>query len=61
MVDLGLSFMNHSESDFWHTQMWFIPLIIVSIIGGLIWWYVRYKPIRDGALKLIKEIEEEVE
>jgi hypothetical protein len=61
MVDLGLSFMNHAESDFWHTQMWFIPLIIVSIIGGLIWWYVRYKPIRDGALKLIKEIEEEVE
>lgn len=61
MIDLGLSFMNYAEFNFWNTQMWFLPLIGLSVIGGLIWWYVRYRPLRNGALALIKEIEGDLE
>jgi len=35
-------------------------VMLVSAIAGLIWWYVRYKPLRDAALQLIAEIEEAV-
>lgn len=61
LIDAGLVFRDQATLNFWQTQIWFVPVIIVSIIGGLIWWYVRYKPLRDGALALIKEIEGEVE
>lgn len=35
-------------------------LMLASVIAGLIWWYFRYKPLRDDALQLIREIEEDV-
>jgi len=33
-------------------------VMLVSTMAGLLWWYVRYKPLRDAALQLIAEIEE---
>ena len=35
----------------------FTLVMIGSLSAGAIWWYIRYKPMRDGALRLIHEIE----
>lgn len=35
-------------------------LMLISVIIGLVWWYFRYKPLRDATLQLIQEIENNV-
>lgn len=65
-VLLGLAFMDVGLTIDWldqntsvaHTQIFFGGSLFVGLVIGLVLWYIRYKPIRDKALALIKEIEE---
>ncbi len=59
-IDVGLTF-NWSKFDFsiLKTQIIYIGILVVAIIIGLILWHIKYKPIRDKALQLVKEIEGE--
>lgn len=38
------------------TQVFFVPLIVVSFSIGVGIWYLKQKPLRDHALKLLKEL-----
>ncbi len=38
-------------------QLLYIPTIIISALIGIWIWYKRQKPLRDGALKLLEELE----
>lgn len=49
--------LNNMEFDTLRVILSFVGIMILSVIGGLIWWYSKYKPLRDGARKLIREIE----
>ncbi len=57
-VDLGLVFRISDRSNFLQTQLIFISILVVAIIAGLAVWYIKYKPIRDNAMRLIKELQE---
>ena len=64
-VLVGMAFMDVGVTFDWmdenttvlHTQLFFIGAILVGVIIGMIWWYIQYKPLRDDALRLIKELE----
>jgi H+/gluconate symporter-like permease len=59
LIDVGLC-LNHSLNfDVIQVQIYFIGTLIVAILIGFLVWYVRYKPIRDAALALIREIEKD--
>lgn len=60
VIDVGLTldWMKNGTSIL-ETQTFFLGAILFGFIIGLILWYVKYKPIRDEALKMIKEIEGE--
>ena len=65
-VVLGLAFMDVGLTLDWldnnttvlQTQLFFMGAILFGAVIGLILWYFKYKPLRDEALKLIREIEE---
>ncbi len=59
-MDVGLTCNNTNENDsIILNQSIYWGLMILAVICGLILWYVRYKPIRDEALQMIREIEGE--
>ena len=59
LMDVGLTLDWLDENTtLLHTQIIFVGGIVWGFIIGLIIWYIRYKPLRDNALQLIKEIEE---
>lgn len=58
-MDVGLSvlfFQDHMQ--LWQSQVIFGGAILSGVVVGLIIWYVKYKPLRDAALTLIREMEE---
>ncbi len=59
IMDIGLIFDWKDEFPIFFSQAVFFGIVIPGIIIGLIIWYKRYKPVRDEALKMIKEIEGE--
>ena len=59
LMDLGLYFTSSFDIIGIKAHLYFIALMFLSIIAGIIVWYFKYKPIRDNALKLIKELEGE--
>lgn len=58
-MDAGLSLNSMSGQNFIRVQIVFISAMLIGIIGGLIVWKIRYKPLRDNVLKLIAEIEQD--
>ena len=59
LMDIGLAFdWLDLNTSLLHTQIIFVGGIILGFIIGIIVWYFKYKPLRDDALKLIREIEE---
>lgn len=59
LMDIGLTYDWLDENtSLLHTQIIFVGGIVLGFIIGLIIWYFKYKPLRDGARKLIREIEE---
>ena len=57
LMDIGLVLKDLPTRSFLQTQIFFGSSLALGVIGGLIWWYIRFKPLRDGALKLIRDIE----
>lgn len=58
-VDAGLSYSSSTiRSNILITQIYFLAVFVISFGIGLLIWKNRYKPLRDAAIKLIKEIEE---
>jgi len=59
LVDLGLSVKETTIAEILWIQVMFAIIITIAIVVGLVIWYKRYKPLRDEALLLIRQIEEE--
>lgn len=57
LMDVGLIFDWKDELSFWMIQIYFFGAITFGAIIGIIIWYVKYKPIRDEAKSLLREIE----
>ena len=51
-----LSFYITSSMPYWVSKLLIVGVGLGIIIGMIIWW-IRYKPLYDGARKLIREIE----
>lgn len=56
-IDAGLCLNATLDFDYIHVQVVFLGAIIIASITGLLIWRAKYKPIRDAALALIREIE----
>ena len=59
LVDAGLSLNTSLGFKFIWTQVFYLGIVVLAIIIGLLIWRIRYKPIRDAALSLIREIDGE--
>ena len=59
LMDLGLYFTSSFDIIGIKAHLYFIVLMLLSICVGIVFWWVKYKPLRDNALALIKELEEE--
>ena len=59
LVDAGLSLNTTLGFDFIWLQVFFLGIVLLSAIIGLLIWRARYKSIRDVALRLIREIDGE--
>jgi hypothetical protein len=44
--------------DILKMQLILIAVFVSAFVTGLIIWYVKYKPLRDNALRLINELKE---
>lgn len=56
-LDAGFSLSLNIGLDFIWIQIIFWGVMILSMLVGLLIWYVRYKPIHDNALSLVREME----
>lgn len=57
-MDFGLLFDWMDKFPWWVSQTFYLGLILLGLIIGIVIWYRKYKPLRDEALRLIWEIEE---
>lgn len=58
LMDAGLSLNTSLSFKFIYIQACFLGVIVLATVIGLLFWRVRYKPLRDTALELIREITE---
>lgn len=63
LVDLGLTISKiktftpaEIHDKVIDTQIIMIPAIFIGLIIGIIWWYIKHKPLRDQAQKLLDEL-----
>ena len=54
VISLGID----HHMGFLSSQLFYWAFILIGIIVGYIYWYIKIKPLRDKALKMIKELEE---
>ncbi|MBN1386861.1 MAG: hypothetical protein JW965_00340 [Bacteroidales bacterium] len=59
LVDAGLSLNSSLGFKFIWIQVFYLGIVVLATIIGLLVWRVRYKPIRDATLSLIREIDGE--
>ncbi len=57
LVAIGRGLSPSPYRNFWDFQLFFWSLILIGGVIGVVYWYFRWKPIKDNADKLIKEIE----
>ena len=57
LLDAGLSLHSIFDSDLLTIQLIYWGAMIGAVLIGLAIWQVRYRPIRDEALRLIREME----
>lgn len=60
LIDAGLILNSSLKFDVLRIQIYFFGSITIAMSIGIILWYVRYKPIRDKALHLIKDLNNEI-
>jgi len=58
-MDIGLSMNTSLGFAVLNIQIYFLGSMLVAALIGLLIWYVKYKPLRDNALRLVAEIEGE--
>ena len=58
LVDAGLSLNSSLSFEFIWIQVYFLGIMALAMLIGLLIWWIRYKPLRDGALYLIREIDD---
>jgi hypothetical protein len=58
-MDIGLSLNSFKDNSFLSLQIIFLGAMLLGVAGGLIWWKIKYKPLRENALNLIRDIEGE--
>ena len=57
-IDAGISITSYPDfSSLIEKQIFLLIVVCISVPIGLLIWYFRHKPLRDNALKLIAEIE----
>ena len=59
LMDVGLTLSNLDDSSVWETQLFFLGAVLFGAVIGIILWYFKYKPLRDEAKNMLKDIEEE--
>ena len=57
-IDIGLVLNSSLDFQVLWIQLIFLGTVLFSMGIGLIIWWINYKPLRDAALQLIKELEE---
>lgn len=57
LIDAGLALNSSLGFDLLLLQIVWFGVLVIAVCIGLAIWHVRYKPLRDNALQLIKEIE----
>lgn len=57
LSDAGLTLGKEYYVDVIWVHIGFLGAVLVGVLIGLAFWYTRYKPLRDGALQLISDIE----
>jgi len=56
LVDAGLCLNTSLGFKLISVQVYFLGAIVLATVIGLLFWKIRYKPLRDNALNLIQEI-----
>jgi hypothetical protein len=59
LMDAGLCFNSSLDFSIFHIQITFFGTMSLSVLIGLLVWFLKYKQLRDDALKLIAEMEGE--
>jgi len=59
IMDAGFCLSSQYGTRIINLQHYVVALFLASVVIGLLIWYVRYKPLRDNAQRLIAEIEGE--
>ena len=60
LIDAGLSLRSLFDTDLIWIQVIFLGAMAAAVAIGLLIWRERYKPLRDKALQMIREIEGDV-
>ena len=58
-MDAGFSINSFAKNHIMTIQMIFLGSMLIGLLIGIIIWYIKHKPLRDNALRLIDEIEGE--
>ncbi|WP_319480816.1 hypothetical protein [uncultured Draconibacterium sp.] len=59
LIDIGLTFEWIGEGrSVLDSQVFFLGAILFGVIIGLVIWYLKYKPLRDKIIDLVREIEQ---
>ena len=57
VMDVGLIFDWQEDHSIWVTQTIFLGALALGFVIGFIWWFKKFKPLRDEARQLLREIE----
>lgn len=60
LIDVGLSLNESLGFELLRLQIVFVAVFGIALAIGLLIWSFRYKPLRDDALQLIRELENDV-
>ena len=58
-MDAGFSINSFAKNHVMIIQIIFLGSMLVGLVIGIIIWFIKHKPLRDNALRLIAEIEGE--
>ncbi|WP_372643779.1 hypothetical protein [Ancylomarina sp.] len=58
-MDAGFSINSFAKNHIITIQIIFLGIMLISILVGIIIWFIKHKPLRDNALRLVAEIEGE--
>lgn len=56
-MNIGMNYNSLNTDDSLIAQFVFLGAILIGFMGGLLLWFIKYRPLRNGILRLIDEIE----